>query len=126
MLFRGRRVAEFATRRARKRKPKGKEPMAKGKREKPCAPSGRLVVPPLLLLIAWARHFLFSPWSRYLYDLQPRGGQRGKTFTLTIKGEGLAAGADLITSLPCTVTKLAPRPDSEMPESELAYLIHVP
>ena len=61
-----------------------------------------------------------------LNDLQPRGGQRGKTFTLTLKGEGLAAGADLMTPLPCTITKLAPPRDAEMPGSELAYLIHLP
>lgn len=100
--------------------------MANGKREKPCSPAGRLVGPPLLLLIAWAAALPLFAVEPVLYDLQPRGGQRGKTFTLTIKGEGLAAGADLITSLPCTVTKLAPRPNTEMPESELAYLIHVP
>ena len=61
-----------------------------------------------------------------LNELQPRGGQRGKTFTLTLKGEGLTAGADLITSLPCTVTKLGPPRDAEMPGGELAYLIHLP
>ena len=61
-----------------------------------------------------------------LKDLQPRGGQRGKTFTLTLKGEDLAPGADLLTPLPCTITKLSPPHGEEMPGNEVAYLIHLP
>jgi len=80
----------------------------------------------MLMLMAWAAVCPLLAMGPVLNDLQPRGGQRGKTFTLTLKGEELAAGADLITSLPCTVTKLAPPRDAEMPGTELAYLIHLP
>ncbi len=100
--------------------------MAKGKSDKPSWPAGRFVVPALRVLMLCAVALPLLAVEPVLNDLQPRGGQRGKTFTLTLKGEGLAAGADLITPLPCTITKLAPRPDADLPESELAYLIHVP
>ncbi len=43
-----------------------------------------------------------------LDDIQPRGGQRGKPFTLTLKGKGLTDGADLITSLPAAVGETLP------------------
>ena len=61
-----------------------------------------------------------------LKDVEPRGGQRGKAFTLTLKGEGLATGADLITNLPGTVSKLAPPRDVETPDTVLSYLIQIP
>ena len=74
-------------------------------------------MPAMLMLMAWAAACPLLAVEPVLNDLQPRGGQRGKTFTLTLKGEELAAGADLITSLPCTITKLAPPRDAEMPGS---------
>src|SRR5579862_9510508 len=100
--------------------------MAKGKSDKPSSPAGRFVVDALGVLILCSVALPLLAVEPVLNDVQPRGGQRGKTFTLTLKGEGLAAGADLITPLPCTVTKLATRPDATMAGSELAYLIHVP
>ena len=100
--------------------------MTKGKFEKRCLPAGRFVFAATFLLIAWAAARPLLAIEPVLNDLQPRGGQRGKTFTLMLKGEGLSAGADLITSLPCTITKLAPRSDAEKPDSQLAYLLHVP
>jgi hypothetical protein len=39
-------------------------------------------------------------------DLSPRGAQRGKTFTLYLKGEGLARGAQIRSTLPATFSKL--------------------
>ena len=100
--------------------------MAKGNSKKARWKAGRLVASAVLLLTASAAALPLLAEEPVLNDLQPRGGQRGKTFTLTLKGEGLSAGADLIASLPCTVTKLAPRPDAEMPDGELNYLVRIP
>lgn len=100
--------------------------MTKGNFEKRCSPARRFVFTAMVLLLAGAAVTPLLALEPVLNDVQPRGGQRGKTFTLTFKGDGLAAGADLITSLHCTITKLAPRADTEKPDSQLAYLIHVP
>ncbi len=75
----------------------------------------------LLAIIAAAPLFAVEP---VLDDIQPRGGQRGKTFTLTLKGKGLTDGADLITSLPATITKFAAPKNADTGE-ELAYLIQL-
>ena len=80
----------------------------------------------MLLLLTGANALQLLAVEPLIYDLQPRGGQRGKIFTLTVKGEGLLAGADLITSLPCIITKLAPPREAESSGSELAYLIDLP
>jgi hypothetical protein len=61
-----------------------------------------------------------------LKDIEPRGGQRGKIFTLVLKGEGLVAGADLISHLPGSVTKLVAPRDVDQPDTELAYMIQLP
>ncbi len=78
------------------------------------------------LLLVLAAAYPLPAAEPILKDLQPRGGQRGKTFTLTLKGEGLVAGADLITTIPGTVSRLAPPRDAETPDTELAYLIQLP
>jgi hypothetical protein len=78
------------------------------------------------LLVAPAAASSLFATEPVIRDLQPRGGQRGKTFTLTIKGEGLAAGAEIITTLPGTVSRLATPRDVETPGIELAYLIQLP
>lgn len=61
-----------------------------------------------------------------LKELAPPGAQRGKTFTLALKGERLVAGAELITTLPATLSRLAPRKDLETPDSELLFLVQLP
>ncbi len=43
-----------------------------------------------------------------LVELQPRGAQQGKTFTLTLTGRELLEGSKLITTLPAIVTPLTP------------------
>ncbi len=43
-----------------------------------------------------------------LTELQPRGAQQGKTFTLTLVGRDLPAGATLVTTLPAVFTPLTP------------------
>jgi hypothetical protein len=57
--------------------------------------------------------------------LEPRGAQQGQVFTLKLKGEGLAAGAEISTSLPGSVTRLAPAQDLPVAESELPLLVQL-
>ena len=59
-------------------------------------------------------------------DIQPRGAQRGKTFTLYIRGDGLIAGTEVRSTLPASFSQLTlskdplsemgtPRPGSVLP-----------
>src|SRR5688572_22748623 len=41
-------------------------------------------------------------------DLQPRGAQKGKPFTLTLTGRNLAEGAKILSTMPATFTLLTP------------------
>src|SRR5688572_31498136 len=41
-------------------------------------------------------------------DLQPRGAQKGKPFTLTLTGRNLGEGAKIRSTLPATFTLLTP------------------
>ena len=43
-------------------------------------------------------------------DLQPRGAQQGKPFTLTLTGRNLGEGAKIRSTLPASFTPLAPDP----------------
>lgn len=76
----------------------------------------------LALVIVWPA----EASEPQLKELRPRGAQRGKTFTLTLKGEGLVPGAEVLTTLPCTISRLAPKKDLETPDSELPFLVQVP
>jgi hypothetical protein len=60
-----------------------------------------------------------------LKALEPRGAQQGQVFTLKLKGEGLAAGGELSTTLPGTVSRLAPSADLAVPDSELPWLVQL-
>ena len=42
-----------------------------------------------------------------IVELQPRGTQKGKPFTLTIAGQNLGEGPAVISNLPATFTALA-------------------
>lgn len=61
-----------------------------------------------------------------LKELEPRGAQRGKTLTLKLIGERLTLGAELITSVPGTLSKLAPAKDPEKPDTQLPFLLQLP
>jgi len=57
-------------------------------------------------------------------ELQPRGAQKGRPFTLTIAGQNLGEGARVISSLPATFTPMAP--PAGMSESRYAsYLVEL-
>lgn len=43
-----------------------------------------------------------------LTELQPRGAQKGRPFTLTVAGQNLGEGARIVSTLPATFTPLAP------------------
>ena len=43
-----------------------------------------------------------------LTELQPRGAQQGKTFTLTLVGRDIPAGARIVTTMPAVFTPLTP------------------
>src|SRR5215470_5969806 len=78
----------------------------------------------LILTLAFASPLLAV--QPVLKELTPPGAQRGKPFTLTLKGEGLVSGGEIITTLPATVSRLAPPKDLEKPDSELLYLVQLP
>jgi hypothetical protein len=67
-----------------------------------------------------------SAASPVLTGIEPRGAQRGKTFTLTLQGERLVPGAEFLSPLPGTISRLAPPKDLENPETRLPFLVQVP
>jgi hypothetical protein len=60
-----------------------------------------------------------------LKTLRPFGAHRGTTFTLTFVGQELTAGSELITTLPATISRLAPSRDLKTPETELPFLVEL-
>jgi len=57
-------------------------------------------------------------------ELQPRGAQKGRPFTLTIAGQNLGEGAKILSSLPASFTPLAP--PAGMMESRYATFLVEP
>ncbi|MBI3667573.1 MAG: PPC domain-containing protein [Acidobacteria bacterium] len=62
--------------------------------------------------------------SPVLRELEPRGAQTGKAFTLTLIGRGLAEGATVISPLPATFTVLATK-ETRDPDAELSFLVEL-
>ena len=60
-----------------------------------------------------------------LKSMEPRGGQRGKAFTLTLAGEQLTSGAELITTLPGSFSRLSSPPDVPESDSQLYFLVQL-
>ena len=59
-------------------------------------------------------------------EISPHGAQRGKTFTLHVRGSDLIPGSRLETTLPASVSRLTPSKDEmEKPNSELPFLIQL-
>ena len=88
----------------------------------PRAPSGFKVV---LFLAFGLNAWTVEATGPVLKVLEPRGAQQGQVFTLKLRGEGLAAGAEINTSLPGTITRLAPSADRPVPDSELPLLVQL-
>jgi len=80
-----------------------------------------------LLVYAFLVVLPVPAWGRFpvLRTLEPRGAQQGRTFTLTVKGEGLTPGAPVISSVPGTFSRLAARPEVAALESELPFLVQL-
>ena len=70
-----------------------------------CAMSSR--VWPLIVsaLIVSASSLSAQP---VITDLQPRGAQKGKPFTLTLAGRNLSEGAKIRSTMPASFTLLSP------------------
>jgi hypothetical protein len=67
----------------------------------------------------WALWMLAAaalPAQPVITDLQPRGVQKGRPFTLTLAGRNLGDGAKVRSSMPATFTLLAPEHTGSMPE----------
>ena len=60
-----------------------------------------------------------------LKSMEPRGGQQGKAFTLTLVGEQLTSGAELITTLPGSLSRLSSPPDAAESDSQLFFLVQL-
>jgi hypothetical protein len=58
-------------------------------------------------------------------EMVPRGAQRGKTLQLVLKGVDLAEGAAIHTTLPASISRLAPSKDVMRPGTELPFLVEV-
>src|SRR5467141_1196034 len=62
-------------------------------------------------------------------DIQPRGAQRGKTFTLYVRGDGLTQGAQIKSTLPASFSQLTLSKDplsdlgAARPATVLPYLV---
>jgi hypothetical protein len=60
-----------------------------------------------------------------LRELSPRGGQRGTTIQLVLKGSELKTGAQLQTTIPASFSRLAPSKETMRPDSELPFLVEI-
>ena len=79
----------------------------------------------VLSLCLWVLAVGFVQAAPNLKTLRPFGAQRGTTFTLTLVGQELTAGSELITTLPATISRLGPSRDLKTPETELPFLIEL-
>lgn len=61
-----------------------------------------------------------------LTDLQPRGAEKGRPFTLTVVGTELGEGAKVWSTLPATFTPLAPDPTGAMMADRYASFLVEP
>ncbi|HLY17454.1 MAG TPA: PPC domain-containing protein [Bryobacteraceae bacterium] len=59
-----------------------------------------------------------------LTAIEPRGGQRGKSLALTLVGQHLTEGAQVLSSLPAAFTPLTP-PQESKPGHKLPFLIEL-
>ena len=57
-------------------------------------------------------------------DISPHGAQRGKTFTLTLRGEDLTPGAKIQTTLPASISRMIAQ-ETMRPNSELPFLVEL-
>src|SRR5215471_1387612 len=70
-----------------------------------CAMTWRLLLLTVSASIASAVNLSAQP---LITELQPRGAQKGKPFTLTLAGRNLGEGAKIRSTMPASFTLLAP------------------
>ena len=66
------------------------------------------------------------PAQPVITDLQPRGVEKGRPFTLTLSGKNLGEGAKIRSSMPATFTLLAPERTGPMAEGRYATFLVEP
>jgi hypothetical protein len=76
-----------------------------------------------VLWIAWPVVLAAQP---VITDLQPRGAQVGRPFTLTLVGRNLGEGARIQSSMPATFTLLTPEQNGPMAEGRYATFLVEP
>ena len=78
---------------------------------------------PLTALLLCQAAFAAAP---VITELQPRGAERGHSFTLTIKGRDLATDARIFSTLPASFTLVKSPPEADptaMPGRSIAFLV---
>ena len=60
-----------------------------------------------------------------LTELEPRGAERGKSFTLTLVGSNLPGGAQVLSTLPATFTPLTSTQDDMAAGRKLPFLVEL-
>jgi hypothetical protein len=60
-----------------------------------------------------------------LTELEPRGAQRGKSFTLTMGGKNLSEGAQVLSNLPAAFTPLTPPQENMAAGRKLPFLVEL-
>ncbi len=69
--------------------------------------------------LLWMLAAAALPAQPVITDLQPRGVQKGRPFTLTLAGRNLGDGAKVRSSMPATFTLLAPERTGSMPDGRV-------
>ena len=75
------------------------------------------------LVVSFA--FAASAATPVLTELEPRGAQRGKSFTLTIAGKELPEGAQVLSNLPAAFTPLTPAQEKMGSGTRLPFLVEL-
>src|SRR5207247_4891169 len=91
----------------------------------PRVPRGHALILLFTLVLLCFRIIQVQAAGPVLKVLEPRGAQKGQVFTLILRGDGLTPGAEINTTLPAALSRLAPPGDLATPESELAFLVQL-
>ena len=76
--------------------------------------------------LLWIATAAILPAQPLITDLQPRGVQKGRPFTLTLSGRNLAEGAQIRSTLPATFTQLTPEKTGPMAQGRYATFLVEP
>jgi hypothetical protein len=77
-------------------------------------------------LLLWMLAVAAVSGQPVITDLQPRGVQKGRPFTLTVSGRNLGEGTKIRSSMPATFTLLAPERSASMQEGRNATFLVEP